>query len=209
MFRRRCRARGRGRAFPHSRGDVPRRICSSGVHTSFSPLAWGCSEALDLADDTLSLFPTRVGMFRTAPRACSTAAPFPHSRGDVPGTDHRQAKYRNFSPLAWGCSGGAPMSSPHGRLFPTRVGMFRGPGLSPASPLSFPHSRGDVPPFLRAFCGGVVFSPLAWGCSAHSAAIRARCRLFPTRVGMFRSMFVTMNQPRPFPHSRGDVPNVC
>jgi len=71
-------------SFPHTRGDVPRRKAYQPSEFVFSPHAWGCTEEEGLLITDVTVFPTRVGMYRR----------------DVAGIT-AQIK---FSPHAWGCT---------------------------------------------------------------------------------------------------------
>ncbi len=69
---------------PHPRGDGPARKPWGGSPRSFSPPAWGWSDAQVIADRVVVVLPTRVGMVRTRrahPRIPSCS---PHPRGDGP-----------------------------------------------------------------------------------------------------------------------------
>ena len=91
-------------SFPHSRGDVPRLYLADGFHRVFSPLTWGCSEALGQVFESVAVFPTHVGMFQCMADLRMRRASFPHSRGDVPRSLLRGLHWVGFSPLTWGCS---------------------------------------------------------------------------------------------------------
>ena len=194
-------------SFPHSRGDVPKSggtPCAAGV---FSPLAWGCSVSRVMLLPLTEVFPTRVGMFRDLQTWRLSKMSFPHSRGDVPTGRAVQGILLPFSPLAWGCSAASALSTPVSRVFPTRVGMFRGQTQGRQVCLRFPHSRGDVPSIVSVISSSMSFSPLAWGCSDPHADVVGTGEVFPTRVGMFRPGFLRRASGLGFPHSRGDVPS--
>ena len=72
------------RGFPHPRGDGP--FCARGRlrKEKFSPPAWGWSDIVLFTARPANVFPTRVGMVRTAVT---------------------QARAGGFSPPAWGWSG--------------------------------------------------------------------------------------------------------
>jgi len=132
------------------------------------------------------VFPTRVGMYRTAESAGRIGACFPHTRGDVPHPAVATGGRVKFSPHAWGCTVIKDLASIPGFVFPTRVGMYRAPRHPPPAPLRFPHTRGDVP-ITRVYAG-------------------AAAGVFPTRVGMYRHRATRLANNDGFPHTRGDVP---
>ena len=70
---------------------------------------------------------------------------FPHTRGDGPGTHVGLGHANQFSPHAWGWSGGECFFILIQRVFPTRVGMVRENAGVNFSVFCFPHTRGDGP----------------------------------------------------------------
>jgi len=64
MFRSPRQSLFTGSRFPHARGDVPDNAAVSLRNEGFSPRAWGCSALVVRSCSFLSVFPTRVGMFR-------------------------------------------------------------------------------------------------------------------------------------------------
>jgi len=68
--------------------------------------------------------------------------------------------------------------------------MFRVPPDQIRPVIGFPHPRGDVP--LASFISAdtTEFSPPAWGCSASQGLVKHQTFVFPTRVGMFRPLFL-------------------
>ncbi len=208
MFRTVVAAFFRLGCFPHPRGDVPPRREDIDSGKLFSPPAWGCSVDTNGSNSVFNVFPTRVGMFRLSAKRGHLASCFPHPRGDVPLGGAEPRGRAKFSPPAWGCSGFAPLRALSVEVFPTRVGMFRlikWPGMRDGG---FPHPRGDVPfmPFLSA--NVVLFSPPAWGCSEYFGVGTITLSVFPTRVGMFRFLYVIQACRAGFPHPRGDVPKI-
>ena len=77
MLRTACR-------FPHPRGDGPLReiLCPTGL--MFSPPAWGWSAVQFIGGMVHDVFPTRVGMVRSADPVATANSRFPHPRGDGP-----------------------------------------------------------------------------------------------------------------------------
>ena len=104
MFRPSTSRRASTAPFPHPRGDVPDPAFWVGVIVTFSPPAWGCSGEVHVGALVLGLFPTRVGMFRRSSGLVKSCGPFPHSRGDVPGSYGILHAILDFFPPVWGCS---------------------------------------------------------------------------------------------------------
>ena len=153
--------------FPHMRGDVPRTRKAIEYVEEFSPHAWGCTDLRQDAQVVVFVFPTCVGMYRkytvkTDPYGC-----FPHMRGDVPRIARRYPGGTLFSPHAWGCTAPIRQQQEEAQVFPTCVGMYRVPAPVGQLPQSFPHMRGDVPPFLFQRGTSKAFSPHAWGCTGN------------------------------------------
>ena len=206
MFRRLALPHHLAAGFPHSRGDVPGKHLHAAQEIKFSPLTWGCSVDVNGLQRTGDVFPTHVGMFRSARPLRSRRDCFPHSRGDVPYHLRGCLHDPSFSPLTWGCSEEIRREAEFELVFPTHVGMFREADNVIAIAYSFPHSRGDVP-LGRAMIGRAgKFSPLTWGCSDKLGALHPRHEVFPTHVGMFRPPSPRCFRDGRFPHSRGDVP---
>ena len=112
-------------SFPHSRGDVPAFAERSGFGLPFSPLTWGCSDAIASGVLPSFVFPTHVGMFRAIIMRIAIGGSFPHSRGDVPSVFGRFYDTAEFSPLTWGCSVQVCYCNCFCFVFPTHVGMFQ------------------------------------------------------------------------------------
>ena len=97
--------------FPHARGDGPKNHPRMSNALQFSPRPWGWSVFRNVPFPLLLVFPTPVGMVRTAatttsPRATATVAMcFPHARGDGPGSFDPDSVTSPFSPRPWGWSG--------------------------------------------------------------------------------------------------------
>ena len=125
MFRKSGFRSRRRRSFPHTRGDVPCLDLIYPFGKLFSPHAWGCSGHRRLPLRPRDVFPTRVGMFLAVDASPVYYIRFPHTRGDVPKIIAIALVLAAFSPHAWGCSVKRVMSAVQGRVFPTRVGMFR------------------------------------------------------------------------------------
>ena len=70
--------------FPHARGDGPKGLTTWKTLIRFSPRTWGWSELGAGARHRIPVFPTHVGMVRTAQEPEANAIRFPHARGDGP-----------------------------------------------------------------------------------------------------------------------------
>ncbi len=133
------------RHFPHTRGDGPiDRLCHL-AGNAFSPHAWGWSASMVSSQQSLLIFPTRVGMVRHEHITKSIPNHFPHTRGDGPHWDTRQRSLPRFSPHAWGWSDYRGCRTAGSYIFPTRVGMVRVSAVASTLSSHFPHTRGDGP----------------------------------------------------------------
>ena len=131
--------------FPHTRGDVPMPSTRARSALMFSPHTWGCSASALAYLVPIDVFPTHVGMFRTASASRPQNRRFPHTRGDVPHLELLLEDAVQFSPHTWGCSSRPPRHRGGPVVFPTHVGMFRDARLAVGLTACFPHTRGDVP----------------------------------------------------------------
>jgi hypothetical protein len=195
-------------SFPHTRGDGPYPPPIKSNCSRFSPHAWGWSDCGYIHGWNHRVFPTRVGMVRHDRWRSDLPQCFPHTRGDGPKKKLDAANRHTFSPHAWGWSAVTMQRNDSIRVFPTRVGMVRvHPGRwRPGA--GFPHTRGDGPQWSRAGIMYAQFSPHAWGWSAQIRHLHSNECVFPTRVGMVRAGFGTVNHCYGFPHTRGDGPEV-
>ena len=166
MFRKSARCAPRHRSFPHASGDVPVLGVADGVDLLFSPRKWGCSAHAVHAPFLHVVFPTQVGMFRTANAKSEIRTRFPHASGDVPWRTAPASGQYTFSPRKWGCSGALVPVIWRFPVFPTQVGMFRAATSRSMPSRSFPHASGDVPYGQYRSVTVTTFSPRKWGCSA-------------------------------------------
>jgi len=120
--------------------------------------------------------------------------------------DRRIEEHRAFSPRVWGWSGSAHGAGRRERVFPTRVGMVRRNTPMSDFSSSFPHACGDGPNLRRDVRRRAPFSPRVWGWSVDQPCINQFCTVFPTRVGMVRTIFNSLIYCMGFPHACGDGP---
>jgi len=151
---------------------------------------------------------------------------FPHTRGGGPACRPAISPAYSFSPHAWGWTGDNPRRRVLAHVFPTRVGVDRSPsaptctgcvfptrvGVDRTSlrggfgTCSFPHTRGGGPQAAPEGPDATRFSPHAWGWTVSPRRQRAGILVFPTRVGVDRSMRERLPLLRSFPHTRGGGP---
>ena len=175
-------------SFPHTRGGGPKSPASKMTAFSFSPHAWGWTDAAGWVSDVGCVFPTRVGVDL------------------LDGTNLYRAVM--FSPHAWGWT-----STRIGLffvilVFPTRVGVDLIKPLWCAYKHRFPHTRGGGPP--QRWISIIVerFSPHAWGWTGGEEWPDLTTRVFPTRVGVDRMTISHMIPMTSFPHTRGGGPQI-
>ena len=118
---------------------------------AFSPHAWGWTGAALYERDIGQVFPTRVGVDRTANSVRPSWVRFPHTRGG--------------GPLKWSVDDVVYF------VFPTRVGVDRAMGWLGRRPPAFsPHAWGWTAKNPRHFWGPTVFPTrvgvdrMRWGC---------------------------------------------
>ena len=165
MFRKTYQGKDYPSSFPHACGDVPRSRRAESTLPGFSPRMWGCSAADQRRLALRQVFPTHVGMFRSAVVYISTSRGFPHACGDVPMLTIQLQLTTEFSPRMWGCSGHNGRRQSTERVFPTHVGMFLSERTDSMHTASFPHACGDVPFRVSLVHLERMFSPRMWGCS--------------------------------------------
>ena len=194
------------RSIPHPRGDGPFQEPYWGARSAYSPPAWGWSVVASAELECETVFPTRVGMVRRQPQPAGERRRIPHPRGDGPENSEPQSGSPAYSPPAWGWSG--PMNPLFALqvVFPTRVGMVRMAGPSPAASGGIPHPRGDGPPPQLRHSITAQYSPPAWGWSDPTADDAETIGVFPTRVGMVRTKTRAEAPAKGIPHPRGDGP---
>ena len=170
-----------------------------------SPHAWGCFWRKRGESSSKKVFPTRVGVFPRHPHRPTLRLCLPHTRGGVSLPRHLERKFALSSPHAWGCFSHRwqKSSSPH--VFPTRVGVFPGRRWSPRSSRRLPHTRGGVSTLSISLPLTDKSSPHAWGCFPRRLAWVVRRRVFPTRVGVFLSRWISRRRRFCLPHTRGGV----
>src|ERR1035438_7690934 len=173
---------------------------------SYSPPAWGWSDAAQMGLHGAHVFPTRVGMVRWSQTSRGWRACIPHPRGDGPALARNPEFVPPYSPPAWGWSGARLHDGADLRVFPTRVGMVRGSSQQPDRRSCIPHPRGDGPQIAFSVPFVMMYSPPAWGWSDRRVLAKLAILVFPTRVGMVR-MRPPLRRRRPrIPHPRGDGP---
>ena len=154
----------------------------------------------------MRVFPTGVGMARGRRRAPGGHVGVPHRRGDGPRSTMPTTPCGLCSPQAWGWPVARRATAATSCVFPTGVGMARGPTSSRPIILCVPHRRGDGPSpdtlnSVRHTC-----SPQAWGWPAQREHLAREHQVFPTGVGMARSRSAARKCWSCVPHRRGDGP---
>ena len=131
-------------SLPHARGGVSKTdTVQRDVYRS-SPRPWGCFSVYRPGRQSLSVFPTPVGVFPKHDEARRSTTSLPHARGGV----SVETRHHAYSPP----------------VFPTPVGVFLKAVFNSVSALGLPHARGGVSypltlPFQKASS-----SPRPWGC---------------------------------------------
>jgi len=86
------------------------------------------------------------------------------------------------------------------------VGMDRWCFTCLKTPAGIPHTRGDGPPLARLLISLSQYSPHAWGWTVRASFVAKFLSVFPTRVGMDRSLQNLELFWECIPHTRGDGP---
>ncbi len=133
-----------------------------------------------------SVFPTPVGVYRDASNCIRIRISFPHARGGVP-ANPTPGETSQF-------------------VFPTPVGVYRDRLVIAVNDVRFPHARGGVPLRCSACHINPAFSPRPWGCTEFAYTGKSKTKVFPTPVGVYRSLRSSTGKTFRFPHARGGVP---
>ncbi len=114
--------------------------------------------------------------------------------------------FLRFSPHAWGWTLASHCYNRPTVVFPTRVGVDRFADKGQYNSTSFPHTRGGGPCAIAWKLETVEFSPHAWGWTVSLRLVVGFDRVFPTRVGVDRSLRQFGLSSCGFPHTRGGGP---
>ena len=214
------------RSVPHGRGDGPQETtalqeslaCSPRAWDGpgwvglpiydwvCSPRAWGWTNSNGVRPARDFVFPTGVGMDRRGLALWMRRMSVPHGRGDGPPGDVSRYGRNACSPRAWGWTVGVQMGHAGSGVFPTGVGMDRPSRSARGHGRGVPHGRGDGPPSPRPDPTAPQCSPRAWGWTAFMARPWEELVVFPTGVGMDRSLAFRAVCSGRVPHGRGDGP---
>ncbi len=193
------------RRLPHRRGGVSHRAPWPHRLYRSSPQAWGCFDIIVSRDGWGYVFPTGVGVFRTAKRRGRGVQSLPHRRGGVSPTFVLSYWTLWSSPQAWGCFAMLTWVLRHDWVFPTGVGVFRDGKTIAIQQFGLPHRRGGVSQRSPSASALRVSSPQAWGCFALVKAVAWLDCVFPTGVGVFRKRCCRSRRCGCLPHRRGGV----
>ncbi len=116
--------RKRMHCLPHMRGGVSELIQSLESAGESSPHAWGCFRVERFMSNSITVFPTCVGVFPAFQSRSDLMVCLPHMRGGVSSIICGGIALRVSSPHAWGCFPAAGRRADGCRVFPTCVGVF-------------------------------------------------------------------------------------
>ena len=150
----------------------------------FSPRVWGCTAVGYSLILNISVFPTRVGMYRGDNHNRYRCPRFPHACGDVPdGTKYIWAK-DTFSPRVWGCTDDVTISLNEPRRFPHACGDV--PTVQERlrhADIVFPTRVGMYREVITMIPTRESFSPRVWGCTVFDAELAWLASRFPHACG--------------------------
>jgi len=154
----------------------------------------------------VGVFPTRVGMDRLRILELGMLARVPHASGDGPQVPPDGIADPQCSPREWGWTAIPGSPATRSGVFPTRVGMDRLARRYPNGAHGVPHASGDGPTSAAVASITGTCSPREWGWTDDRQRLARRDWVFPTRVGMDRSMPISSLDPKCVPHASGDGP---
>ncbi len=170
---------------PHARGGVSLPSLYSGGKFQSSPRPWGCFLFLWRFLCLKEVFPTPVGVFLRYVLLFQFGS--------------------ESSPRPWGCFCKVLWSHSNKEVFPTPVGVFLTIFDIAADGASLPHARGGVSAQKQQFSEQQGSSPRPWGCFYEKRTINNSVSVFPTPVGVFPLVLLTVLRLLSLPHARGGV----
>ena len=193
------------RCLPHARGGVSQQTTRLDASVESSPRPWGCFCQHKSYRKYILVFPTPVGVFPVLKDWHFARDCLPHARGGVSRLYHPGYRYLASSPRPWGCFRLLGISGRRWTVFPTPVGVF----LTIESPgvfvISLPHARGGVSRRLMQFLDSGPSSPRPWGCFSLTKHLFLSRSVFPTPVGVFLLLSLSVIWRISLPHARGGV----
>ena len=90
-------------SLPHASGGVSSPELRDAVGRESSPREWGCFYRRLLDEESVPVFPTRVGVFRERCGLAAAKLGLPHASGGVSEVDGVIAAATRSSPREWGC----------------------------------------------------------------------------------------------------------
>ncbi len=152
------------------------------------------------------VFPTCVGVDRQEYRNTGTCKSIPHVRGGGPLRFSRSISTLKYSPRAWGWTAFICALAFSLKVFPTCVGVDRWHQRYPECHPGIPHVRGGGPPTVAPIWKCSPYSPRAWGWTAVANRGAGGALVFPTCVGVDRSIRRVPVLISGIPHVRGGGP---
>ena len=192
-------------SLPHARGGVSSMDQSIGKRCASSPRTWGCFRRADCTRDTLSVFPTHVGVFPRRVCVLRPSKSLPHARGGVSAVHQARQLMEQSSPRTWGCFSWPRATWRHQDVFPTHVGVFLKKRKPSRRASSLPHARGGVSRCQGLPPADCPSSPRTWGCFSHAGTVLVGAVVFPTHVGVFLKRIKGGSVSKGLPHARGGV----
>ena len=131
----------------------------------------------------------------------------PHACGDGPQVAVMGELTQEYSPRMWGWTGRSGTCGILETIFPTHVGMDRSRSKATWLITNIPHACGDGPKRKPGNRYQFPYSPRMWGWTGWSPARMVFLHIFPTHVGMDRSMQSSKQSWINIPHACGDGPS--
>ena len=190
---------------PHARGGVSTLLTYPVVCDTSSPRSWGCFYLFQPCFDVWQVFPTLVGVFLMPPWGKPWGPCLPHARGGVSPAHLSMSWWGGSSPRSWGCFYGLAAAAILLAVFPTLVGVFLTTCSDGTGSMRLPHARGGVSTWTTSTQSTILSSPRSWGCFRKRDVPFKANQVFPTLVGVFPRLSVTLPARFCLPHARGGV----
>ena len=163
---------------------------------------WGLRGHRRLAFHARRMFPTHVGIARQHDAQPVPTGHVPYACGDCANGAFRRPGRRVCSLRMWGLRASLRPALQSRTMFPTHVGIARNPSCASRPASDVPYACGDCAYIETARYAGKVCSLRMWGLRAPLPSVRARPIMFPTHVGIARTLYAIAAS---FPH----VPYAC
>ena len=189
---------------PYACGDCADKRSRSLTVPPCSLRMWGLRVLLSATVDAVAMFPTHVGIAREPSVRNVAREHVPYACGDCACAPGARADRRPCSLRMWGLRGLPFQRQMADRMFPTHVGIARGCAGNLPRAGDVPYACGDCAYGFSEPLEFVACSLRMWGLRGRAGRRRRRAQMFPTHVGIARSLTCVLRSGRHVPYACGD-----